>query len=100
VRNLIVKKLKTMMGTYRGQVNKNNKPHGKGVYVFSKKSKYEGMFKNGNIHGKGFFIYSNGSKHVGEFKSNFADGKGIRYLKNGKVLKGIWKKGELLHKNK
>ena len=90
------KKLILQMGTYDGEVNKMDKPHGKGVYIFSAKARYEGMFKNGHIHGKGTFFYDNGDKHIGYFKDNFANGKGSRFLKNGKILTGIWKDGELI----
>ena len=63
---------------YVGQVNKDNKPHGKGTYTESNGSKYVGEFKDGKRHGQG----------------TLTEKKGIVF--KGKVLKGTFKNNEFI----
>lgn len=101
-------------GTYTGEVNKDGKPEGKGVFKSQNakgdKWTYEGAFKNGTFEGKGSLTFASGDKregdfrnggengqiketvdgklfYEGEFKNSVKDGKGKAYnLKNGKLI--------------
>ena len=113
-------------GTYTGEVNKDGKPEGKGVFK-SQNSKgdkwtYEGAFKNGTFEGKGSLTFADGRSkregdyrngaengqiketvngklfYEGEFKNAVKDGKGKAYnLKNGKLIYDGEFKNDLLH---
>lgn len=111
-------------GTYTGEVNKDGKPEGKGVFK-SQNSKgdkwtYEGDFKNGTFEGKGTLTfkdlkregdYSNGAEngqiketvggkpnYEGGFKNALREGKGKTYNKNtGKLEYDGEFKNDLFH---
>ena len=98
---MVIKKIGTKTypnGTkYKGEIDKEGHPHGKGTMIFPKqftyihkgkkyisnvlisswgKKKYVGQFFHGLMHGKGTATYRNGSIYEGEFKNNQEHGKG------------------------
>ncbi len=42
--------------------------NGFGIYIFSSKEKYEGLWKDDKMHGIGKYTYRDGSIYTGEFK--------------------------------
>ena len=75
---------------YKGEIDKEGHPHGKGTMIFPKqftyihkgkkyisnvlisswgKKKYVGQFFHGLMHGKGTATYRNGSIYEGEFRT-------------------------------
>merc|ERR1712178_106560 len=60
--------------TYTGYF-KNDKAHGKGIYVDKNGNTYKGMFKNDKIHGKGTWIETDqGNNWPGTYTSDNWDG--------------------------
>ena len=51
--------------------------HGKGKFLWSDGSQYEGDFKDNNIEGYGVYIWWDGRKYSGEWKNNKMEGKGV-----------------------
>lgn len=43
----------------------NNKPHGKGVYIFALGDRYEGEINQGLKNGYGRYYYTNGDSYEG-----------------------------------
>jgi hypothetical protein len=106
-------------GTYTGELNAANQPHGQGKYVAANgdyiyegsyvngkgqgKGKmtwkngefYEGDCVNGLREGKGKYTMPNGDVYVGEHKEGVWHGKGKLTYANGKVEEGIWNYGEM-----
>ena len=72
------KKLSLEIGSYEGEVNKKDEPHGKGVLSNpSEFTKYIGEFVNGKKHGKGIYHYSTGGKYKGEWIHDKKHGYGV-----------------------
>lgn len=88
--------------TYIGQVDAQNRPHGKGRLDRTSGNVYEGSFFDGQMTGYGVYKYTNGRKYEGEFyKSNF-HGKGrydaIEWVYTGDfVLSKMTGKGKLVY---
>ncbi len=76
-------------GTYTGEINKDGKPEGKGVFKSNNtkgtKWTYEGTFKNGTFEGKGSLTFENGYKREGEYHNGAENGQ-IKETDNGKLL--------------
>ena len=105
-----------LVNSIEAQCVKGNCIDGKGKYIYSDNSSYEGRFLKGNRHGKGSFIfkeghyiglfnknkkdgegklsYYNGESYIGQFKSNTFNGKGKFVYANGDVYKGHWQDGK------
>ncbi len=70
---------------------KDGKYHGHGTCTFPNGAKYVGQWKNGKMHGKGVYTLSKKSRYVGEFKDGMFNGYGTLYSEDGKVVyKGKW----------
>jgi hypothetical protein len=78
---------------YQGQFV-NGRFEGKGTYTWADGGKYEGEWKNSEMNGKGTRHYKDGGKYVGDFVSNKREGYGIMYLKNGNRYEGEFKDGQ------
>lgn len=79
-------------GTYKGRVNKNGDPHGRGTIYWLNGDISSGSFKYGKLNGKGKYIWKNGSVYQGEFKDNDIHGLG-RYF-NGDLYIGYFNYGK------
>lgn len=80
-------------GSYSGEVNSDNKPHGYGkAYDENGLIIYEGEFKDGLFHGEGIFYYKDGTvMYEGEWKTGKRHGYGNDYYPNGTILyEGEW----------
>ena len=64
----------SILESYVGEKNSENKPHGKGKYTYTDGSTYDGYWVNGVKHGSG-----------------------TQCDANGNVVRGFWYEGELLH---
>lgn len=69
---------------------KNDKPEGKGLYLWKDGGKYLGDFRQGQMHGYGKRLYSSGSFYEGEFSNGKRSGKGKMVFKNGDEYDGEW----------
>ena len=67
--------------------------NGKGIKIYSDKSKYEGDWENGLEHGKGIQIYLN-EKYEGEWRDGQRNGKGIQIYSDLSKYEGEWKGGK------
>jgi hypothetical protein len=113
------KKLSLEIGSYEGEVNKKDEPHGKGVLSNpSEFTKYIGEFVNGKKHGKGTLKYLDEIRsqyneinknlpkgyvaapihnppsmleYIGEFKDDKYDGFGTETYSNGDKYVGEFK---------
>ena len=78
-------------GTYEGQINFNNEPHGLGRYVTKTGEIYEGQWKFSEENGFGRRIWNSGEYYIGMWKDFKFDGPGKFVYKDGSEDKGNWK---------
>jgi len=71
--------------TYKGEV-KNDKPHGKGTYIWHDGNKYIGQFEKGKRHGSGTMTWPNGVKYTGEWKDGEVTSNGKCYNHKGESV--------------
>ena len=102
---------------YKGEVSKDAKPHGYGVWTSPDGYKYEGEWKEGEMNGKGFLVWPegewydgdwvNGKKHGwgawanakgysydGEWEHDQMHGRGTYIYSSGNKYEGEWKEGQ------
>lgn len=97
------KKLRSENGTYVGQINWMNKPHGIGQSTSNSGRQYTGEVYHGAAQGSGLFKYDSGNAYyVGSFKHNKPHGYGMIVDRNfqpmrhnGLPLEGFWDMGVL-----
>lgn len=77
-------------GTYTGEVNSNNEPHGHGVFKYANGNVYDGEWINGKQCGHGVFNFTNGQVYDGEFKNGVRFGYGVYTWKSGDKYEGEW----------
>ena len=75
-------------GTYKGAVNSNNMPNGKGTLVYNNGQTYAGDFVDGLYSGSGTLTNAKGQKYVGTFVKGVMLGKGIATWPNGNRYEG------------
>ena len=104
--------VKTKAGKYVGQINKNRKKEGRGLFftdtnvylgyfIDNKENgegilydnnlsdiKYKGNFVDGVRKGKGIIYYKNGDRYEGDFDNDVKEGHGIYYFKSGTTWEG------------
>ncbi|MCY6485878.1 hypothetical protein OW763_16325 [Clostridium aestuarii] len=76
---------------YKGLVNQQGKPNGRGRLTFADGFEYEGDFKNGIMDGYGKMTFASGYIYEGEWKNNKRNGKGKLISPEGKSIELIWK---------
>jgi hypothetical protein len=69
---------------------------GKGVYVYSDYTRYEGEFMKGKAEGYGICYYSDGDIYDGTWKNHQFHGKGTLYYSTGYQVAGQWNNGDLV----
>ncbi len=85
------------VGTYTGEVNEDDKPHGQGTeYNADGTIEYEGEWKDGWKHGQGTLYREDGTKwYEGEWKDGLMHGQGTQYWPDGRILyEGEFKDGK------
>ena len=75
--------------------SKDNLLHGQGTLIYAHGDQYVGGFKNDEKHGQGTFTWADGDKYVGGHKNDKRNGQGTFTYNDGRILRGIWKNGEL-----
>ena len=82
-------------GKYTGEVL-NNKPHGRGKYVWKwgDVSIYEGYYKDGQRNGLGMVTFRSGDIYVGNFVDDYRDGEGVMFWKHGDYYYGQYVHGK------
>ena len=73
---------------------KDNKPFGKGTFLFADGSKYIGEWKDGKGHGQGIKTWKDGREYAGEFKNDKPHGKGTFNNPDGSKYIGEFKNGK------
>lgn len=79
--------------------------NGKGKYLFSDGSTYDGIFKNKKFNGYGIMKYSNGDLYKGTWVKHKRSGKGQLIIRNGDIYRGeflndkYWGKGIYTYKD-
>jgi hypothetical protein len=68
----------------------NDKPEGRGVYLWKDSGRYEGDFLAGKIHGQGKRVYHSGNVYIGSFVDGKKKGNGIMKYSNGDEYNGEW----------
>lgn len=68
----------------------DDKPQGRGIYIWKDWGRYEGDFDKGVISGLGKRTYSSGNVYVGEFSNGKKHGRGEMRFKNGDKYEGEW----------
>ena len=79
---------------YKGE-KFNDKPNGKGTYIWKNGDEYVGDWVNGQRTGQGTFIWSNGRKYVGDWVDDKRNGKGTLTWTVGDKYEGDWVDGKL-----
>lgn len=82
-------------GHYKGSINAEGLPHGKGEFWGRDGSRYSGTFSNGRMDGRGNLLHKNGSSYTGEFKNGFPHGKGECLWPDGSRYRGQFARGEM-----
>ena len=79
------------MNYYEGELNNENKPHGKGKITYgSNSSIYEGEFESGKPHGAGKMTFKSGVVYEGGFSNGKYKGIG-KLTNNGDIIfEGVW----------
>lgn len=68
---------------------KDDKFHGKGIYIFNRGDRYEGELSGGVKQGYGRYFYINGNKYEGEWANDRKHGEGVYTFKlSGETYKG------------
>lgn len=79
-------------GTYKGEWNKDKRPHGKGTLTLNDGQVYTGEFKDGKYDGQGELRMLR-QTYTGGFKNGVYHGCGTTRLKNGDMLEGNYENG-------
>jgi len=104
-----------MEGTYSGELGRDGKANGRGVwvanedgrryvgewrgdkmngqghYAFADGSKYKGQFRDGKYHGQGDYRWPDGEGYVGAYRDDKRNGYGTYTRANGEKYVGEWK---------
>jgi hypothetical protein len=85
--------IKIRLGTlesipYEGEVNKEGKKHGHGLYRWPNGRTYVGEWKDNQMDGEGVESWPNGSKYQGQFKANKRHGQGTYTWSDGRQYVG------------
>ena len=88
---------KNLDGVYVGQVNENNKKHGRGALINNTTGNYfVGYWKNDKKNGKGFEYNKNGEEIAsGEYKNGFLNGNGKKVFDDGSRYEGAFLDGKM-----
>lgn len=68
----------------------NDKPEGRGVYVWKDNGRYEGDFLAGKMHGHGKRVYASGNVYTGSFVDGRKQGNGMMKYSNRDEYSGEW----------
>jgi len=68
----------------------NDKPEGRGVYLWKDSGRYEGDFLEGKLHGHGKRVYHSGNEYTGSFAEGKKRGNGLMKYSNGDEYSGEW----------
>ena len=90
-----VSNLRFANGSYRGQVNENDRPQGFGIFEGSDGSLYKGEFSDGLMNGMGDLITADGRHYRGSFKDNLPHGEGECLWTDGSNYRGSFRNGRM-----
>ena len=78
--------------SYKGVLNSQNQPHGRGRMMYLDGSVFEGFFCNGLRHGRGRMRFANGNEYSGQYFNNVREGYGeFFYADTKESYIGYWK---------
>ena len=83
-----MKRVELVTGTYTGEVNDEDLPHGRGTLVLKHGGKCEGEFVDGELNGQGTYYYATGNKYVGSFANGKRHGYGSLTWARGETYEG------------
>ena len=76
---------------YEGQLNNQSQRHGKGLFRYKENQDlYFGDWKNDKFHGKGVYIFTKGDRYSGDLREGRKAGYGDYFYANGNIYKGQW----------
>jgi hypothetical protein len=81
-------------GTYKGEIDKKGRKHGKGIYTWHDGSTYEGDFKNDARNGNGLFHWNNGENYKGDYLEDERTGQGLYRWPDGSYYEGSFLRGK------
>ena len=80
-----------LKGKYKGNLNKNNIPEGRGHMTYPDGSIFHGFFINGLRDGNGVMTFPSGNRYNGQYKNDKREGYGeFFYLKENEKYVGYW----------
>jgi hypothetical protein len=94
-----------MSGTYAGEVDAENKAHGRGKYTYTTGAVYIGEWSHGARHGYGKYTFPSGYTHEGLYENDHTVGHGACSWRSGEsytgeFLKGLISTGVMTRNNK
>ena len=81
-------------GSYHGEIDKNGKKNGKGIYKWLDGSTYEGDFEEDLRHGNGLFQWANGESYKGDYLRDERTGHGVYNWPDGASYEGSFLNGK------
>ena len=81
-------------GSYHGEIDKNGKKSGKGIYKWHDGSTYEGDFEEDLRHGNGLFQWANGESYKGDYLKDERTGHGVYNWPDGASYEGSFLNGK------
>lgn len=80
---------------YKGEISKDAKPHGYGVWTSPGGNKYEGEWKEGEMNGRGIFVWPGGDKYDGDWVNGKKHGWGAWASAKGYSYDGEWEHDQM-----
>ena len=62
---------------YKGDLDKDGLPHGKGEGICNRGHNYNGQWSHGKMHGLGIYYYPSGTFYMGQFENDRFNGDGV-----------------------
>lgn len=91
MRQIVFKTQMTDSGSYVGETNETQEPHGYGRFIcFKGPQILEGQWLNGQLNGYGREISAEGDCYLGNFKDGKRHGKGIMFYQTKDIYEGSW----------
>jgi hypothetical protein len=80
---------------YKGGLDADGHPHGRGTYSFANGCKATGQWDHGRLHGSAVYAFASGDKYHGQFDRSAMTGRGVLVFSEGGWKEGTFVNGAL-----